>query len=148
MIITHVTGRLGADPSTATTSKGRTVKNFNVASDEYDGEKNTVQWVRVSVFNESLFKKVEALKKGSLVEVWGSLKLSTYTGNDGEQHTSLDLIADILDFVRVGKNSGATASQTESYENLSTGTLHKKEEPKKVIAESASKVQEEDDLPF
>jgi single-strand DNA-binding protein len=89
-------GNLGRDPEIRFTQSGQKIANMSVATseqwrDKQSGERREkTEWHRVVVFDERLADIVEKyVKKGSKVYLEGSLQTRKWTGNDGiEKYTT------------------------------------------------------------
>ncbi len=89
-------GNLGRDPEIRNTQNGQKIANFSIATSESWKDKSTgerrekTEWHRIVVFSEGLASIVERfLKKGSKVYIEGSLQTRKWTGNDGiEKYTT------------------------------------------------------------
>ncbi len=89
-------GNLGRDPEIRFTQAGGKIANFSVATsetwrDKQSGERREkTEWHRVVVFDERIADVVEKyVKKGSKVYLEGSLQTRKWTGNDGiEKYTT------------------------------------------------------------
>lgn len=152
MIYGHLIGRLGANPTSDKTPKGRDFMSFDVASDYYENGKNETQWVRVSCFNDLLFKKINFLKKGSQVFIEGKIKDRAYITKEGTPKSSIEIIANVIDFVTSGK-SGETTSSTEEITPSEDFNCGGEIKPKKVETPNPPKApnleaSNDDDLPF
>lgn len=86
-------GFVGNDAELSYTPSGASVLNFSVAVSVYGGkgaDRKTL-WVRCAVWG----KQGEALQphvtKGKCVAVSGEINMRTWTGQDGANHSSLDL---------------------------------------------------------
>ena len=155
MVYANTIGRLGADAVEDQTPKGKKYYTFNIASDSYEGGQSVTEWIRVTVFDESLFRKVSSMKKGSQVFVNGKFKSRAYVSNDGTPKASLEMVANSIDFV--GGHSGGTKSESDTVDpdKLDCGKMEetkaapkrpkKIETPKAVEAASSS---DDEDLPF
>jgi single-strand DNA-binding protein len=86
-------------------------------------------------------KMQEHMKKGSAVSVHGTLRTSIFKNKNGESAVSVDILADRVDFVNLGK-SGDTQTNEAVTE---TGTFKPKAQEAEVAAASAAS---DDDLPF
>lgn len=94
-----VIGNLTADPELRTTTGGKQVASFSVASTERvkvngewtDGE---TSFFRVSVWDQYGVNVARSLTKGARVLVAGRLTIGTYKNAEGAERTSLDLVAD------------------------------------------------------
>ncbi|MBO6520926.1 MAG: single-stranded DNA-binding protein [Rhodospirillales bacterium] len=89
-------GNLGRDPEIRFTQSGQKIANMSVATSDQWRDKQTgerrekTEWHRVVVFDERLADIVEKyIKKGSKVYLEGSLQTRKWTGNDGiEKYTT------------------------------------------------------------
>ena len=89
-------GNLGRDPEIRFAQNGNKIANFSIATsdtwrDKTTGErKEKTEWHRIVVFSEGLATITEKfLKKGSKVYIEGALQTRKWTGNDGiEKYTT------------------------------------------------------------
>jgi len=89
-------GNLGRDPEIRFTQSGQKIANMSIATSEQWRDKSSgerrekTEWHRVVVFDERLADIVEKyVKKGSKVYLEGSLQTRKWTGNDGiEKYTT------------------------------------------------------------
>ena len=89
-------GNLGRDPEIRYSQAGQKIANMSVATsdqwrDKQSGERREkTEWHRVVVFDERLCDIIEKyVKKGSKVYLEGSLQTRKWTGNDGiEKYTT------------------------------------------------------------
>lgn len=104
-----IIGHLGRDPEVRTFQNGGQVCNFSVATsekwkDKASGEmKEATEWHNICVFNERLIKFAERLKKGSTVYIEGQLQTRKYTGKDGSEKYTTEVVlkqyrGELLDF--------------------------------------------------
>lgn len=92
-------GNLGNDPETKYTQGGMAVTKASLATTSVrkDREGNTqerTEWHRVTFFGKLGEIAGEYLRKGSQVYVEGSIRYDKYTGQDGVERYSTDIIAD------------------------------------------------------
>jgi single-strand DNA-binding protein len=99
--------RLGGDPLLKYTPSGKPVLSFNAVSTIGYSEKQSVLWIRVSVWNNPE-KMKDYLKKGDQIMISGVLSQTEYTANDGSKKTALELNATFIDFV--GKKQDTPAA--------------------------------------
>ncbi len=92
-------GNLGNDPEIRTSQDGRKIVNFSVATsdawkDKSSGERREkTEWHRVVIFSEGLAGIAERfLRKGSKVYLEGSLQTRKWTGNDGLEKYTTEVI--------------------------------------------------------
>jgi len=92
-------GNLGNDPETRYTQGGMAVTKASLATTSVrkDKDGNTqerTEWHRVTFFGKLGEIAGEYLRKGSQVYVEGSIRYDKYTGQDGVERYSTDIIAD------------------------------------------------------
>ncbi|NQW00573.1 MAG: single-stranded DNA-binding protein [Rhodospirillales bacterium] len=92
-------GNLGRDPEIRFAQNGNKIANFSIATseswrDKSSGErKEKTEWHRIVVFSEGLAGIAEKyLKKGSKVYIEGSLQTRKWTGNDGVEKYSTEVV--------------------------------------------------------
>jgi single-strand DNA-binding protein len=92
-------GNLGRDPEIRFTQSGAKIANLSVATseswkDKQSGERREkTEWHRVVVFSEGLAGIAERyLKKGSKVYLEGSLQTRKWTGNDGVEKYTTEIV--------------------------------------------------------
>lgn len=91
-------GRAGTDPQMRYTPTGTAVTDFRLAvnnpSRGKDGEwQDNTEWFTVTAWNKQAESVNQYLAKGRRVFVEGRLSTNTFTGNDGQQRTSLEIRA-------------------------------------------------------
>jgi single-strand DNA-binding protein len=108
-------GNLGADPEMRHTGGGTAVTTLNVATseswtDKQSGEKvEKTEWHRVKMFGRLAEIAGDYLKKGRQVYIEGSLRTDKYTGKDGIERYSTDIIASEMQML--GGNEGGGGGQ-------------------------------------
>ena len=106
-----ITGRLTADPELRFIPSGDAVVKFSVAQNERKLDKQSGQWVdgeamfiKVEAWRQLAEGAAEALERGSLVTVVGTLKPDNYE-KDGQKRIGFKLVAkEIGASVRARKN--------------------------------------------
>ncbi len=106
-------GNLGNDPETKYTQGGMAVTKISLATTSVrkDKDGNTqerTEWHRVTFFGKLGEIASEYLRKGSQVYVEGSIRYDKYTGQDGVEKYSTDIIADEMQMLG-GRSEGAGA---------------------------------------
>ncbi len=104
-----IVGNLGRDPETRYTPNGRMNVQLNVAvssrfRDQSGQQQERTNWFRVTAWGqqaENLDRMAQQgwLVKGRSVFVSGRFEAREYTGNDGQQRTSLDITANEVQLV-------------------------------------------------
>ena len=92
-------GNLGRDPEVRFAQSGNKIVNFSIATsdtwkDKESGEKKEkTEWHRVVIFSDGLATIAEKyLKKGSKVYIEGALQTRKWTGNDGIDKYTTEVI--------------------------------------------------------
>ena len=92
-------GNLGRDPEISTTQANKKMAKLSVATseswrDRQSGErKEKTEWHRVVIFSEGLANIAEQyLRKGSKVYLEGTLQTRKWTGDDGNERYSTEVV--------------------------------------------------------
>ena len=92
-------GNLGRDPEIRYAQDGTKIVTFSMATSENWKDKNTgerrekTEWHRVVLFNERLADVAEKyLHKGSKVYIEGALQTRKWTGNDGVEKYTTEVV--------------------------------------------------------
>lgn len=144
MLNVNFSGRLGADSELKTTKGGTQYLHMRVATDDYVNGETVTYWVNVSWFGDRAIKLQEFMKKGSLVNVMGSLRPSIYQTKNGESAISNDVTADRIEFIRTSKQGDGQSESTTT----DTGTFKPKADAAEVAVATAAATSSDDDLPF
>lgn len=96
-----IIGNLTRDVELRKTQSGKDVANFTVAVNRRAkaGEQAEADYFRVSVWNQMALTCQKYLQKGKKVCVIGSVSVSTYTGNNGNTHATLEVMAQDIEFL-------------------------------------------------
>ena len=102
-------GNLGNDPETKYTQGGMAVTRVSLATtsvrkDRDGNNQETTQWHRVVFFGKLGEIAGEYLKKGRQVYVEGEIRYDKYTGQDGQERYTTDIIANEMQML--GGNEG------------------------------------------
>ncbi|WP_369943857.1 single-stranded DNA-binding protein [Xanthomonas medicagonis] len=92
-------GNLGNDPDTKYTQAGMAITRISLATtsvrkDKDGNQQERTEWHRVVFFGKLGEIAGEYLRKGSSVYVEGSIRYDKYTGQDGVEKYSTDIVAD------------------------------------------------------
>lgn len=104
-------GNLGNDPETKFTQGGMAVTKVSLATtsvrkDKSGNTQERTEWHRVTFFGKLGEIAGEYLRKGSMVYVEGSIRYDKFTGQDGVEKYTTDIIADEMQMLG-GKPDGA-----------------------------------------
>lgn len=121
-------GNLGNDPETRYTQGGMAITRISLATTsvrkDRDGNQiEETQWHRVVFFGKLAEIAGEYLRKGSQCYVQGSIRYDKYTGQDGVEKYSTDIVADQMQMLggREGGGGGSRPQRSERPERTSYG---------------------------
>ncbi len=108
-------GNLGNDPETKYTQGGMAVCSISLATtsvrkDKDGNNQERTEWHRVKFFGKVAEIAAEYLRKGGQCYIEGSIRYDKYTGKDGVERYSTDIIADHLQLLG-GKAGGERAER-------------------------------------
>jgi len=105
-------GNLGADPEVRYSAGGTAIASLRIATseswmDKQSGERQErTEWHRVKLFGRLAEIAGEYLKKGRQVYIEGSLRTDKYTGQDGVERYSTDIIGNEMQMLGGGNEGG------------------------------------------
>jgi len=129
-------GRLGKEPELKTTSGGKSVATFSVATDSGYGEGKKTEWHNVVAWEKTADAVGQYLSKGSLVFILGRLQTRSWD-KDGETKYRTEIVAEKVQFLDK-KGAGQTAGPDYANEGRPTAKPATKK-PQAI---------EDDDIPF
>ena len=111
-------GNLGNDPDTKYTQGGMAITRISLATtsvrkDKDGNQQERTEWHRVVFFGKLGEIAGEYLRKGSSVYVEGSLRYDKYTGQDGVEKYSTDIIADEMQMLGGKGESGGGSDRPQ-----------------------------------
>ena len=110
-------GNLGRDPEIRYAQSGMAVCKLSIAVTERvkDGDswKDATEWFRVTLFSKMAENAAQYLQKGRQVYVDGRLKSSKYQDKEGIERTSIEVIANSLQFLGSGPGKPARSGSDE-----------------------------------
>lgn len=150
-----IVGNLGRDPEIKYTQSNVPVANFSVATteswkDKQSGEwQEKTEWHRVVAWRYLAEKAERSLRKGKQVYVEGKLETRKWTGQDGNDRYTTEIIARDLQILgrrdddgNSGGGGGYGGAQTQSGPKTGGGFS-----PEPMVSDGAGP-EEDDDLPF
>lgn len=91
-------GRLTADPDTKTVGDDKSVTTFRIAVGRLGATAHTVDYVSVECWGGLAEAAGLYLRKGRCVVVQGALRHDEWTGDDGQRHSRLYVVASHVQF--------------------------------------------------
>ena len=93
-------GNLTRDPELTETAGGVPVCRFGVAVNRYSGgEERQTDFYNVTAWRRLGETVARYTKKGHKIAVYGDLQIRQYEGNDGVRRTSVDVVAQDVEFL-------------------------------------------------
>lgn len=108
--IVAIMGRLGRDPELRQTTTGKNVASFSIACDRGRKDANgqsQADWFDVVAWDRTAEFVCKYFQKGSLIAVDGRLQSRKYQDKDGNNRTSIEIVASNVNFTGPkGQDSG------------------------------------------
>ncbi len=141
-------GNVGQDPEIRSTSDGREIANFSLATSESWKDKNSgekkekTEWHRIVVFSPGLAGIVKNyVKKGTKVYVEGSLQTRKWTDNQGvEKYTTEVVLQNFNSTMQILDSRGGSNSSDSYPRETSSGG--------KSQSSNVSVEEHDDEIPF
>ena len=92
-------GNLTRDPELTETAAGVPVCRFSVAVNRRVEGKQVADFFNVTAWRKTAEAVARYTKKGNKVAVYGDLQIRQYEGNDGVRRTSVDVVAQDVEFL-------------------------------------------------
>ena len=144
-------GNLGKDPEIRSTSDGREIANFSMATTESWKDKNTgekrdkTEWHRVVVFSQGLVGIVKNyVKKGSKLYIEGQLQTRKWTDNNGvDKYTTEIVLQNFNSTLQIlnrvdGDSSSVSYAASQNNNNTSGSSTNNDSSTKVVIDDEIS----------
>ena len=154
-------GNLGNDPETRYTQGGMAITRISLATtsvrkDKDGNQQERTEWHRVVFFGKLGEIAGEYLRKGSSVYVEGSIRYDKYTGQDGQEKYSTDIIADEMQMLggREGGGGGMGGGERparaprQEYGNQGGGGGQRRQAPAPASQPAPMDDFADDDIPF
>lgn len=114
----HLTGNLGADPTTFVLPSGDLSCTFSLATNDYYRDKDgnrvvTTEWHRVKAYGKLAEIFAEHLNKGSQISVVGAMRYRSWTDKFEQKRLSAEVIATEFTFLG-SKPQPATEADAEA----------------------------------
>ncbi len=140
-------GNLGNDPDVKYTQGGMAITRISLATTSYRKDKDgnqqeRTEWHRVVLFGKLGEIAGEYLRKGSNVYIEGSLRYDKYTGQDGVEKYSTDIVADEMQMLG-GKQDGQGGGTSSR-----RGGQEQRERPQRAPQQAPQGEFADDDIPF
>lgn len=130
-------GRLTRDPELKQTPNGVKVTQFSVAVNRRGGGEQETDFFNVTAWRNTAEFITKFFRKGSSICITGSIQTRSWTDNDGNKRSVVEIVADEATFVD-GKNDNAAVSEDVKPSYM----------PEAYSSPKLEEITDEDDLPF
>ena len=93
-------GNLGKDPEIFYSQDGDPIATFNLA---FSSGKDKTGWIKITAFKKLAEIVEKFLAQGNRIGVAGRLTQNNWETNEGEKRSSIELIANSIEFIKVQK---------------------------------------------
>ena len=136
-----IIGNLTRDPELRTTASGVQVCSFTVAVNKRaQNEQKEAEFFRVTAWRQLADICSRYLAKGRKVAIFGSVSVSTYTGNDGQTRATLEVTADDIEFLTPKQEDGSAFDAMKEKNYVAQERTAIQQEPAYVVVD--------EELPF
>lgn len=139
----HILGRLTADIELKTTTSGKTVTSFTVAS-RRARVKDTTDFITCVAWDKTAELLAQFVKKGDLVTLYGELQTRKYQDKDGNNRVAFEVMVRDLEFCESRNKKDIAEQEPTNGSNIAHG------EKIQGIPEATAftQVANDEDLPF
>ena len=129
-------GRLTRDPELKTTPNGVKVAQFSIAVNRRSGSEQVTDFFNVTAWRGTAEFITKFFRKGSSICIVGSIQTRSWTDNEGNKRSVVEIVADEATFVDGKNDNEQQTAPAPSYM------------PDAYKAPSLEDITEDDDLPF
>lgn len=114
-MLNHVSimGRLARDPELRTTTSGKSVVSFTIATDrnrkDANGQ-NQTDWIRMTAWEKTAEFICKYFQKGSMIAIDGRLQSKTYQDKNGNNRTDMEVVVEEVNFVGAKSDSNTDSN--------------------------------------
>ena len=124
----HLTGNLGAAPTTFVLPSGDLSCSFSIATNEYyrnkEGEKVTrTEWHRVKAYGKLAELFAEHLEKGSQISIVGSMRYRKWTDKFEQPRIAAEVIASEFTFLGSGRKPTEATAPADEYDAANVSAI-------------------------
>lgn len=114
-MLNHVSimGRLARDPELRTTTSGKSVVSFTIATDRNSKDangQNQTDWIRMTAWKKTAEFICKYFQKGSMIAIDGRLQSKTYQDKNGNNRTDMEVVVEEVNFVGAKSASNADSN--------------------------------------
>ena len=105
-------GHVGQDPDIKSSANGGNVVTGSLATNDWSPNGEVVQWHRWVAFGKVADVIKDYVKKGDKIHIEGGLRYGKYTGKDGVERNTTDIIIRDVTLLGGGNNPKPAAQET------------------------------------
>ena len=105
-------GNVGRDPETRHTADGTAIVNMTLATTHKSKGQEETEWHRLTLFGQQAEVAEKYVRKGTQIYAEGRLRSRKYTGKDGVERTSVEVLVER--FLLLGKATASASAQTDA----------------------------------
>jgi len=139
-----IIGNLGRDPELRYTADGSTDANFSVATTYKGKDAESTEWHKIVAFGRLGEICGEYLRKGKQVYIEGRLQTRKWTGKDGNDKYSTEIVA--TDMRMLGSKGEDAPGEPSKYDKRTDAKRHTGADGQ--TSNAAAKSAPNDDIPF
>lgn len=147
--VVAIMGRLVADPELRTTTQGQSVCSFRIACDRsyvQQGQERQADFIDIVAWRQQAEFVSKYFQKGSLIAIEGSLQTRNYQDKNGNNRTTVEVVANNISFAGAKRQDGQRAP---SYEQQAKAAQNA---PQAAYTQGSTDdfavINDDDDLPF
>lgn len=106
-----ITGNLTRDPELTETAGGVQVCRFSVAVNRGYGDDRATDFYNVTAWRKTAEAVSRYTRKGSKIAICGDLQIRQYEANDGTRRTSVDVVAQEVEFLTPKQDEKSAPAQ-------------------------------------
>lgn len=114
MFAATIVGRIGTPPELRSTTAGKQICSFTVATDHGWGENKKTTWTKVVLFGKDAENATAWLSKGGRVACTGDVYLDEWKGREGDKRTTLCMDARTFENLEPKRDDNAPARRDTS----------------------------------
>lgn len=92
-------GNVGRDPEMKATTGGTPLVTFSIATSYGAGDNRQTEWHKIVCWSKLAEFSEQYVRKGRKVYIEGRIQSRKYTGNDGVERVSFDIVANQIDLL-------------------------------------------------
>lgn len=116
-----LSGNIGTEPELRSTASGMQILSFTVAVNDRRKNNQTGEWeehpnwVSCTMFGERAARIAQYLNKGTKVSIDGKLRYSSWSDNQGNKRSKLDVVIDDIEFMS-NRQQGVQQQRPQQYQ--------------------------------